>query len=123
MIGGGDDEAVGIILFDHLEETVQDAAHFTDIVAKAAGGADAVEFIEEIDDARAAYNFENKLQLRGRLAHELCVQRVTSNQKQGKTALPGHGRGGKRLSGAGVATEQKRPDEGGVGTGCGRTWW
>src|SRR3546814_6067250 len=54
MIGGGDDEAVGIILFDHLEETVQDAAHFADIVAKAAGGADAVEFIEEIDAARAA---------------------------------------------------------------------
>jgi hypothetical protein len=49
MVRGGNHKAVRIILLNHLQKTVHDTTHFANVVAETAGGADAVEFVEEIE--------------------------------------------------------------------------
>jgi hypothetical protein len=49
MVGRGDNQAVAVIGFEELQEGIEDAANFTNIIALGALRADRVELVEEID--------------------------------------------------------------------------
>ena len=48
MIGRSNNEAIRIILFDHLQEAIQHTGSFSNIVTKATGRTNTVKFIKEV---------------------------------------------------------------------------
>ena len=59
MVGCCNDDAVGVIVFDELQEGIQHAPNFTDFVARGAIRSECIELIEQVHRPRIADGVED----------------------------------------------------------------
>ena len=89
MIGRRDNQAVGMILLDHLEEGADDAADFSNVVIEAALCAYAVEFVEEIDCSCLRNRIKDQTKFGSGRAHEFADQAIKVDDEQREAKLAG----------------------------------
>ena len=74
MIGGCDDDAVEVVLFEELQERVEDATDLTDLVLRCAIGTKRVELVEQVDRSRFLNGVKDQPQLGSGLAKVLVIR-------------------------------------------------
>lgn len=107
VISGCNDDAVGVVLFNHQQKTIQDPPDFTHVICHAALAADRIKFIKKINTSSHRKSIENLAQLCRSLAHEFGDQRIQSNNKQRNAEFAGQGRGGHCLARPGRADQKE----------------
>ena len=107
MVGGGDDQAVGLIVLDHLQETVENPPDFTDIVVQSPLGADGIELVEEVNASNIVDGVEYLAQFGGCFSHVFCDEGVQSDGKEGDAQLSSQYRGSQCLACSGWTNQQQ----------------
>ena len=59
MVCGGDDHAVGLILLDHLQETVEHPSNLAYIVSHSSLRANSIELVKKVDSTHIADSIKN----------------------------------------------------------------
>ena len=88
MVGRCDNQAVAFVLLQKLQEGIQHAADFADVLAFAAPRADGVELVKEVNTARGLHSVEDQAKLGGGLTHELRDQPVQQVVNRGRCSSP-----------------------------------
>ena len=78
----------GLIVLDHLQETVENPPDFTDIVVQSPLGADGIELVEEVNASNIVDGVEYLAQFGGCFSHVFCDEGVQSDGKRGMPSSP-----------------------------------
>jgi hypothetical protein len=89
VVGGTEQETVGLVLFEELEKRVQHPAELAHFMPGAALSAESVELVKQIHAARGLHGVEDQAQLRRRLAEVLRNQPVELNAEERQAELAG----------------------------------
>lgn len=109
MVGGAQDDAVGIVLLQKLQKGVQNAADFAHVVPGAALAAQRVELVEKVDAAGGLDRIEHQPEFGRGLAHVLGDESVELDAEEGQRQFAGKRRSGHGLAGARRAHQQQLP--------------
>jgi hypothetical protein len=77
-----DQEAVGLILLEELQERVQYAANLANVILPASLATERIYLVEKVDPPRGDDCVEDQAQLGRRLAHELRDQTVKADNEE-----------------------------------------
>ena len=100
IVGGCNDDAVRIVSFDELEKTVENAAHFTDVVVQAAFGTDGIKLVKEIDTFATLDDVKDLAQLGTGFSHELGDKLIHEDRMERQVKFAGNNRCSHGLTGA-----------------------
>ena len=90
MVGCCNDNAVGVIVFDELQEGIQHAPNFTDLVARGSIRSERIELVEQVHRPCFADGVEDQPQLRSSLT-EISRRRLGAReQKKRIRDIPGY---------------------------------
>jgi hypothetical protein len=110
VIRGTEDQAVGFILLEKLQERVENTPDLADVVDRGPLPTECVELVEQVDGASLGDCVEHEPELRGGLAHVLGDEAVELDREQRQPELAGEDARGHRLTGPRVPKQQELAD-------------
>lgn len=105
-VGGGDDESIAAVSFQHFEKRVGDAGGLAHVVADGAGASEGVAFVEEESAWCRLGGIEHLAEIRVSLAEIRGKQGVESDLEQRQAGVPCQTLGGETFAAAGRTVEE-----------------